>query len=206
MPMAEQKGLEPEIGQWVMEAVFRQYQQWLREGLPMVPVSINVGNAEFATQDLLGQIETLGARFETGHHWLRLDIKEQALVADVGHAIRKIGKLRDAGVAANLDNFGRGFVPLGYLTQLPFRGIKLDAVLFEHGNSRQHFNAIFNVVKSIAQVLSAQLTVTKIENSEMREWLRDQNVDLLQGYAISRPANAAKAAEWLRNPERACRI
>ena len=206
MPMAEQKGLEPEIGQWVMEAVFRQYQQWLREGLPMVPVSINVGNAEFATQDLLGQIETLGARFETGHHWLRLDIKEQALVADVGHAIRKIGKLRDAGVAANLDNFGRGFVPLGYLTQLPFRGIKLDAVLFEHGNSRQHFNAIFNVVKSIAQVLGAQLTVTKIENSEMREWLRDQNVDLLQGYAISRPANAAKAAEWLRNPERACRI
>jgi hypothetical protein len=50
-------------------------------------------------------------------------------VADVGHAIRKLGRLREAGIGANLDNFGHGFVPLGYLTQLPFRGIKLDAVL-----------------------------------------------------------------------------
>jgi diguanylate cyclase (GGDEF)-like protein len=201
MPMVEQKRLGPEVGQWVMEAVFRQYQQWLREGLPMVPVTINIGSAEFATQDLLGQIETLGTRYETGWQWLRLDVKEQALIADVGHAIRKIGKLRDAGVGANLDNFGRGFVPLGYLTQLPFQGIKLDAMLFEHGNSRQHFNALFNVVKSVAQVFNAQLTVTKIESREMRETLAKQSVDLLQGYAISPPAEAAKAAAWLKKPD-----
>jgi EAL domain-containing protein (putative c-di-GMP-specific phosphodiesterase class I) len=166
-----------------------------------VPLTINIGNTEFATQDLLGQIEKLGARYETGWQWLRLDIKEEALVADVGHAIRKLGNLRDAGVGANLDNFGRGFVALGYLTQLPFLGIKLDAMLLEHKNSRQHFNALFNVVQSIAQVFSAQLTVTKIETLEMREALRNRRIDLLQGFAISRPAEAAQAAEWLRNPE-----
>jgi diguanylate cyclase (GGDEF)-like protein len=201
MPMVEQKRLGPAVGQWVMDAVIRQYQQWLREGLRMVPLTVNIGIGEFATQDLLAQIEALGALYETGWQWLRLDIKEQSLVEDVGHAIDKIGKLRDAGVRANLDNFGRGFVPLGYLTQFLFDGIKLDAMLFEHGDNREHFNALFNVVKSVAQVFQAKLTVTKIESSEMRETLGKQSVDLLQGYAISPPAEAAQAAAWLRKPD-----
>ena len=167
----------------------------------MVPVAINVGNDEFATQDLLGRIERLGSRYETGWQWLRLDIKELAIVADIGHAIRKLGRLREAGIGANLDNFGQGFVPLGSLTQLPFRGIKLDAVLFGDKHSRQNFNAMFNVVQSIAQVFSAQLTVTKIETHEVIELLRRERIDLVQGYQIARPAEAAQAADWLRRPE-----
>jgi len=200
MSLVEQKRLGPAVGEWVMDAVFRQYQEWLREGLPTVPITINVGTDEFATRDLLGQFERLGARYETGWQWLRLDIKEQALMADVQHAIRKLGRLREAGVGVNLDNFGRGFVPLGYLTQLPFQGIKLDATLFDHKNSRPHFSALFNVVRSIAKVFSAQLTVTRIETREMRESLRNQRIDLLQGYAIAKPSEATRAAEWLRRP------
>jgi EAL domain-containing protein (putative c-di-GMP-specific phosphodiesterase class I) len=123
------------------------------------------------------------------------------MIADVGLAIRKLGRLREAGIGANLDNFGHGFVPLGYLTQLPFRGIKLDAVLFEDKHSRQQFNALFNVVQSIAQVFSAQLTVTKIETREALVMLRSEHVHLLQGYQIARPAEAAQAADWLSRPE-----
>jgi two-component system, chemotaxis family, sensor kinase Cph1 len=201
MPLVEQKRLGPAVGEWVMDAVFRQYRDWLREGLPMVPITINIGNDEFASQDLLGHFERLGALYETGWQWLRLDIKEQALMADLRHAIRKLCNLREAGVGANLDNFGRGFVPLGYLNQLPFQGIKLDSMLFDHKNSRPHFNALFNVVQSIATVFNAQLTVTKIETREMRETLRNQRIDLLQGYSIAKPSEAAQAAEWLRRPD-----
>ncbi len=199
IPLVEQKRLGPAVGEWVMDAVFRQYQQWLREGLSPVPVSMNVGSAEFATQDLLGQIELLGARYATGWQWLRLDIKEEALIRDLAHAVRKLTKLCEAGVGTNLDNFR--FVALGHLTQLPFRGIKLEAQLLENKNSQQHFNALFKVVQSIAQVFSAQLTVTKVETREMREMFRNEHIDLLQGYAIAPPATAAQATEWLRKPE-----
>jgi diguanylate cyclase (GGDEF)-like protein len=201
MQLVDHKRLGLAVGEWVMDAVFRQYRAWLREGLPMVPVAINIGNDEFATQDLLGRIQRLGALYETGCQWLRLDIKEQAMVADFGHAIRKLERLREAGIGANLDNFGHGYVPLGCLTQLPFRGIKLDSELLADKHSRQQFNALFNVVQSIAQVFSAQLTVTKIETCEMIEMLRSERIDLAQGYQIARPAGAAQAADWLRQPE-----
>jgi chemotaxis family two-component system sensor kinase Cph1 len=201
MALAEQRRLGPEIGEWVMDEVFRQYRQWLREGLPMVPITVNIANSEFASRDLLGQIERLGAQYETGWQWLRLDIKEAAVVADAGHSIRKLSKLREAGVGTNLDNFGSSFIPLGYLTQLPFRGIKLDAMLLDEKNSRQRRDALFNVVQSIAQVFSAQLIVTRVETQEMREALQHERIDFLQGYAIARPAHAAEAAAWLGRPE-----
>jgi EAL domain-containing protein (putative c-di-GMP-specific phosphodiesterase class I) len=201
MHLAEQRRLAPAIGEWVMDEVFKQYKQWLQEGLQMVPISINISTTEFATLDLLGQIEKLGAQYETGWQWLRLDIKEAAVVADAGHSIRKLSELREAGVGANLDHFGRGFVPLGYLTQLPFRGIKLDATLFDQKNDRQGRQALFNVVQSIAQVFNAQLTITRVETPEMIKTLKSQRVDFLQGYALARPADANKATEWLREPE-----
>ena len=202
MEQVEQARLGPAVGEWVMDEVFRQYQQWLREGLAisMVPITINIGTSEFVSQDLLGQIERLGASYQTGWQWLRLDIKEQAVLTDVKHAVRKLASLRDAGVGTNLDNFGRGFVPLGYLSQLPFLGIKMDAVLFEDGKRQQYFNAVFNVVQSIAQVFGAQLTVTRIESEETRETLKSQHIDFLQGYAIAPPAAAADAAKWLVKP------
>jgi EAL domain-containing protein (putative c-di-GMP-specific phosphodiesterase class I) len=55
-----------------------------------------VANSEFASRDLLGQIERLGAKYETGWQWLRLDIKEEAVVADARHSIRKLSELREA--------------------------------------------------------------------------------------------------------------
>jgi EAL domain-containing protein (putative c-di-GMP-specific phosphodiesterase class I) len=185
----------------VMDEVFRQYQQWLREGLATVPITINVANSEFASRDLLGQIERLGAKYETGWQWLRLDIKEEAVVADARHSIRKLSELREAGVGTNLDNFGSSFIPLGYLTQLPFRGIKLDAMLLDEKNSRQRRDALFNVVQSIAQVFTAQLVITRVETAAMREALQHERVDFLQGYAIARPAHAIEAAAWLRGTE-----
>lgn len=201
MPLVEQRRLAPEIGEWVMEEVFRQYRQWLQEGLPMVPITINIADSEFASRDLLGQIVRLGTRYETGWQWLRLDIKEAAVVANTERAIRKLSELREAGVGTNLDNFGNSFIPLGYLTQLPFRGIKLDAILLDEKNSRQRRDALFNVVQSIAQVFGAQLIVTRIETEEMRESLQQEGIDFMQGYAIGRPTHAVEAAAWLLRPE-----
>ncbi len=202
LPLLEQKHLMPAISEWVMDSVFRQYQEWMQQGLELVPVTINIATVEFATRDLRNQIETLSRHYETGLHWLRLDIKEEALLTDVGAAMRKLGSLRDAGVMVNLDNFGRGFVPLGQLTQLPFRGIKLEGAIFDQKRDRAHFNALFNIVQSIAEAFNGQLTVTGIETAAMRDSLKRQRVDLFQGYAIARPAEAVEAAEWLRGTHR----
>jgi EAL domain-containing protein (putative c-di-GMP-specific phosphodiesterase class I) len=198
LPLIGQMHLAAAVDEWVMNAVFEQFAHWQKQKLPTVPITINISHMQFATQDLVGQIKMLAARYQLGWHWLRLDIKEQTVVADVAHAIRTLRGLRDSGVAANLDNFGQGLVPMGHLSQLPFGGIKLDALLLENISDREYFDSFFNIVQGIARVLHAELTVTRVEREQMRQVLAGRGPDLLQGNAIGPLCDAKEAAKWLR--------
>lgn len=193
----EQLHLGPAIGRWVFDATFKQHRQWRAIGLPTVPITVNVSSAQFASQDLVGEISALAKLYDTSLEWLRLDIKEDAILRDVNQAMRKLTALRDIGVAAQLDNFGKGFVSLGFMNQLPFIGVKFDAsALQQIGDSNVNV-AVLSVVKGIARVLNAKLTITRVENEDSAAWLRKQEVDLLQGFGIGEPMPAGQVADWL---------
>lgn len=200
MVQAELLHLTPEIGQWVLNTVFEQYKAWRAMGLTTVPITVNISSPQFTSLDLLGQILSMARQFDVGWEWLRLDIKEEAVLKDVNQAIRKLNNLRDNGIAAQLDNFGRGFVSLGFMTQLPFLGIKFDASALPLHEDANVSVAVLSVVKGVARVLNAKLTVTRVESEATAQWMRDQGVDLLQGYAIASPASASQATKWLETP------
>lgn len=205
LPLADQLHLSAAIGDWVLAAVFKQYQTWQRLGLHLVPVAINTSKMQFATQDLLGKLQQLGASYETGTQWLRLDIKEETIEADVPQAIRKLTKLRQAGIVANLDHFGQGFVPLGYLSQLPFAGLKIDGYLLQKSGDDAHAEAMLAIVTGIADVLNARLFITCIEQPDALMGLRRRfKQAMFQGHAIAAPAEAAVAEGWLRKPQQFC--
>jgi chemotaxis family two-component system sensor kinase Cph1 len=197
MPHVEKLHLGPTVGQWVLDATFKQYRQWRAIGLLTVPITVNVSSAQFASQDLVGEISELAKRYDTSLEWLRLDIKEDAILRDVNHAIRKLTALRDHGVAAQLDNFGRGFVSLGFMNNLPFIGVKFDASALQLAGDSNVSVAVLSVVKGIARLLNAKLTITRVENEETAAWLRKQEVDHLQGFAIGEPMPAGRVADWL---------
>jgi two-component system, chemotaxis family, sensor kinase Cph1 len=196
-PRIEKLHLGHTVGKWVLDAVFKQHGQWRASGLPAVPITVNISSAQFAAQDLEGDITELARQYDTSVEWLRLDIKEDAILRDVNQAMRKLTALHDCGVAAQLDNFGKGFVSLGFMHQLPFIGIKFDALALQRVGDANVNLAVLSVVKAIAQVLNAKLTITRVENEETSAWLRKQEVDLLQGFYIGEPMPAEKVADWV---------
>ncbi|MEQ8803024.1 MAG: EAL domain-containing protein, partial [Haliea sp.] len=161
------------------------------------PITVNIDSAQFASQDLAGDILELARHHDTGLEWLRLDIKESAILRDVNSAIRKLKALRDNGVAAQLDNFGKGFVSLGFMNRLPFIGIKVDVSVLQQADDTKMNIAVLSVVKAIARLLNAKLTITRVENGDTATWLGKQAVDLLQGYCIGHPMPAGQVADWL---------
>ncbi|WP_322628996.1 EAL domain-containing protein [Halothiobacillus sp.] len=197
IPRVEQLHLGPAIGRWVLDATFKQHRQWISIGLPSIPITVNIRSAQFASQDLVGEISELAKRYDTSLEWLRLDIKEDAILRDVNQAMGKLTALRANGVAAQLDNFGKGFVSLGFMNQFPFIGVKFDvSALQQTGDSNINI-AVLSVVKGIARVLNAKLTITRVENEATAAWLRKQEVDLLQGFGICEPMPAGHIADWL---------
>jgi EAL domain-containing protein (putative c-di-GMP-specific phosphodiesterase class I) len=111
--------------------------------------------------------------------------------------MRKLTALRDHGVAAQLDNFGKGIISLGFMNQLPFIGVKFDASNLQQAGEYNMNVAILSVIKGIARVLNAKLTITRVENEDTAAWLRKQEIDQLQGFGIGEPMPAGQVADWL---------
>lgn len=197
IPRVEQLHLSPAVGRWVLDATFKQHRQWRAIGLPIVPITVNISSAQFASQDLVGEISALAKHHDTSLEWLRLDIKEDAILRDVNQAMRKLTVLRANGVATQLDNFGKGFVSLGFMNHLPFIGVKFDASALQQAGDSNVNVAVLSVIKGIARVLNAKLTITRVENEATAVWLRKQEVDLLQGFGICEPMPAGQVADWL---------
>ena len=56
IPIAEDSGLILKIGEWVLETACAQAQQWWREGLPPVPIAVNVSAVQFRHQNFLDTV------------------------------------------------------------------------------------------------------------------------------------------------------
>jgi len=194
---AEQSHLDPALGHWVLDRAFAQQKQWQALGLPTVPITVNISSAQFASMDLVSEITRLAELHDLGYEWLRLDVKEDAILRDVNQAVRKLTQLRDKGVAAQLDNFGRGFISLGFMNRLPFLAVKFDATALRVVGESNLSSAVLSVVKGIARVLNAKLGITRVETPEELAWLKASEVDLLQGFAVGSPMEAAKVTELL---------
>lgn len=193
----EQSHLGATLGHWVLDSAFAQQKQWQSMGLTTVPLTVNISSSQFASMDLVAEINRLSVLHDLGFEWLRLDIKEDAILRDVNQAVRKLAKLREIGVAAQLDNFGRGFISLGFMTRVPFLAVKFDATALGRVGEPGLSTAVLSVVKGIAKVLNAKLGITRVETAEQLEWLRRNEVDLLQGFAVGQPMSAVEAVQWL---------
>jgi diguanylate cyclase (GGDEF)-like protein len=190
LPHFEQMHFGPQVGEYVFTQVFEQQLKWRSQGNQSIPISINVSQSQFAATDMIGLIKKLGDKHDTSWEWLRIDLKEQAVLNDIQMTIRKLSKMREAGIGIQLDNFGTSFVPLGYLTQLAFGGIKFDSRNIDLHGHQQEGHALLNIVQGITQVLNAKLIITRVESEEMLNFLRKQNIDFVQGYIISEPMPA----------------
>src|SRR6267378_5204157 len=57
LTIAEDTGMIPAIGQWVLHEACRQTREWLDAGLPAVPVAVNISSLEFRSEHFLEGVQ-----------------------------------------------------------------------------------------------------------------------------------------------------
>jgi EAL domain-containing protein (putative c-di-GMP-specific phosphodiesterase class I) len=67
-------------------------------------------------------------RSETGcaPGWMGLEITEQMLMKETKKTIKILTLLHDRGIELSIDDFGKGYSSLSYLSQLPISSLKID--------------------------------------------------------------------------------
>lgn len=197
IPLAEANGAIVPLGELVIEKTCMQLASWKAQGLPLVPVSINVSPRQFERGDVGQFLAACMARHRVAPSLIEVEITESCMMgADpaVGAKLAAIGAL---GIKLLVDDFGTGYSSLALLKQFDMDILKVDRTFTARLGASKDDEAIFRAILSMAHALGMRVVAEGVETIEQLSALQALGCDELQGYLISPPVAAAEVPALL---------
>ncbi|WP_404301478.1 putative bifunctional diguanylate cyclase/phosphodiesterase [Alicycliphilus denitrificans] len=197
IPLAESRGLITPISRWVLREACRQLKAWHDEGLPRVPVAVNLSAIEFRQRDVVREIAQVLTETGLPPEYLEIEITETTLMQQAEHTHTTLQELQALGVAVTVDDFGTGYSSLAYLKRYPLDKIKVDRSFVIDTPGDADDVAIVTAIIELARSLQLQSVAEGVETPEQLALLRRLGCELAQGYGIAPPMDAQRTRAWL---------
>jgi diguanylate cyclase (GGDEF)-like protein len=194
IPLAESSGLIVRIGELVMERACAQLAAWREQGLPLVPVSVNVSPRQFAYGSIHSQLALQLARYRIPPHLIEVEITESAMVADQPEVQAELAAIRSLGVRVYVDDFGTGYSSLSQLQKLRLDGLKVDKAFTSELERSSEGKVFFQAIISMARALGMAVVAEGVETPRQLALLKELGCNEAQGYHIGRPVPAQEMA------------
>jgi EAL domain-containing protein (putative c-di-GMP-specific phosphodiesterase class I)/CheY-like chemotaxis protein len=198
LPAAQQAGLIPALGDWVLRSVCDQLVAWHAVGVPIVPVAVNIGAEHFEQERFASNLGLLLARTGLDAACLELEMTETTLMQDTGRTLPVFQRIKAMGVKLAMDDFGSGYSGLNYLRSLPFDTLKIDRSFICNIVTSLANSKIVASVVAMAHSLGLQVVAEGAETAAQVVHLARIGCDAVQGYYFSPPCAVAEARNLLR--------
>ncbi|HEX8125688.1 MAG TPA: EAL domain-containing protein [Allosphingosinicella sp.] len=190
IPLAEETGLMPRIGDWVLRTACAEAAKWPRH----IRVAVNLSPVQFADPALAATVTGTLAASQLDPERLELEINEAVFLADRKVTEATLTRLRGLGVRLALDNFGTGHSGLGHLRDAPLDKIKIDQSFVRGATAPGSRNgAIVRAIVVLAESLGMDTTAEGAETIEELSLIRRLGCSQVQGYIFAKPMPASEA-------------
>lgn len=185
LPVLEEDGLIAQLDAYVFEQVCIHHQKWMEQGIPLIPISVNLSRASMIEGDAVHKYGEIAKHYDVDVKYLPLEITESTAVES--KELRQIvHRLRLEGFSLHMDDFGSGHSSLYSLNSLDFDVLKLDKGLIDYiGNETG--NTILHHTIVMANDLNLKVVAEGVENEQQLDFLEDMGCDSIQGYYFSKP-------------------
>lgn len=175
---AERLGRIEQIGRLVRDRVARSMTK-----APAEFVFVNLHAHELLDSELYSATSSL-AQFAKR---IVLEISEHALLDDVTHLEARAESLRKLGYRLAMDNLGPGYPGLSSFARLRPEYVKYDCSLVRGVDENPEQGRVVAEMTALFRSMNTQVIAAGIESIAERDALVAAGVDLLQGFAFSRP-------------------
>jgi EAL domain-containing protein (putative c-di-GMP-specific phosphodiesterase class I) len=190
IPIAEHNGLMASLGENIIRLVFRQISQWIKAGVNVPLVSINISPQQLLTvnfyENLLANIE----HFNISPMKIELEVTETCLLENPKKTIALLYKLSQQGFAIAIDDFGTGYSSLEYLNSMPIGKLKIDRAFIVDLDKKEKSAVLVKVIIAMAKNLDLEILAEGVEREEEAETLVALGCNKIQGYLYSKPLSA----------------
>lgn len=185
IPLFEKNGNIIRLDEYVFREVCRQQKEWQKEGIQILPVSVNISRFGLYYSNVVEKYERIINYYDVDHKYVQIEITESAIIENTV-IVELIQKFHDAGFDILLDDFGSGYSSLASLNQMPFDTIKLDKSLVDYvGN--ENGEKLLKFIVQLVQSLGMKITAEGVEYKEQLDFLENLNCDDIQGFYFSKP-------------------
>lgn len=196
IPLAEDRGLIHQIGDWVMYQACLQAKQWLDRGIDFQQVGINVSSLQLLEPNFVTRVYRILQEIDLPAKYIELEITETVLMQDISLAEKAMRELNRLGVTFSIDDFGTGYSSLRYLHRLPIERVKL-AQEFIKDMAPDDEGAVISAALQLSKNLNIPVIAEGIETFRHFEQLKQQDCDQGQGYLFARPMPAHEFEQFV---------
>jgi diguanylate cyclase (GGDEF)-like protein/PAS domain S-box-containing protein len=198
IPVAEECGLIDNVCEFMLELCSRQVKDWQDQGLPAIPVAVNVSGRQFQNaRRLISTCERVLAANGLPSRWLELELTESSAMRDADNAIAVVQQLKEMGIACSIDDFGTGYSSLSVLKRFPIQKLKIDRSFVLDITTDPNDAAIIDAIVAMAKALKLKVVAEGVETQDHIDFLRGLGADQIQGYFFSRPLPAEAMGQLL---------
>jgi len=195
--LAEEAGIMPSLGKWVLRRAARQVREWLNQGI-RIPISVNVSVNQLVGS-FLDEVSSTVEEFAIEPALLHLEVTESAVMADPKLSTSTLQELSDMGFSIMMDDFGTGQSTLAALKGLPVDAVKLDQSFVSGLDASEGPDAqIVDAVVRLSTALGLNAIAEGVETGFQASSLSASGCRYAQGYHFLYPSSAEQALAYAR--------
>ena len=187
IPILEDAGIAYRLDLCVLEHALEKQQAQERDGIYVVPVSINLSRSDFDRCDIVEEIRRRVDDAGRDHSLIRIEITESMLGHDFEFMAGEIARFRALGFQVWMDDFGSGYSSLDFLQTLRFDAIKLDLRFMQKFDNSNSSRIILTELMKMALGLGIDTVAEGVETQEQADFLHEIGCTMLQGFFFCRP-------------------
>jgi diguanylate cyclase (GGDEF)-like protein len=199
IPVAERSGQIISLGRWVLNAACRQLRSWQDQGIPAVPMAVNISALQFkGSNDIERDIAASLNRWGIAPAMIEMELTESVLMEVTSQHRNRFENIRRLGIGIAIDDFGTGYSSLNYLTTYPVNRLKIaQELVFGVGSDPRNETVVRTAIR-LADELGIEIIAEGIETEGQAMFLLSAGCKYGQGYYFSEAVNAECAARLLR--------
>jgi diguanylate cyclase (GGDEF)-like protein len=192
IPVAENAGLLPTIGEWVLDRAMTDSKLW-----PNLQVAVNLSPVQFRHVDLESTLRRLVVKHAADPGRFVLEITEGVLLEATDRVNMVLDAIREMGFKTALDDFGTGYSSLSYLCNFQFDKIKIDRSFISSISRVDTTKTIIKSVVTLGRGLGMDIVAEGIETPFEAVMMTRFGCTELQGFYFSRPLPVQELLKFL---------
>lgn len=196
LPGSEKTGFIGAIGINIFEQSIKQYSLWLKQGLDIPQLNINLYQSQLDS-DLVDILIEKCTRYSIPHDQICLEFSESNFII-LNHDQRDIlHLLQDNQFKICIDDFGETSTSLNFLLQCSVNALKLHSSLIKQTYNSCEATLLLQGIVSLCETQNIQLIVEGVETEKECKYLQTLNIQHMQGYLFSKPLPSHEVEHFL---------